>query len=60
MCPVQSKIEKMTDSNVELFVQLSKSTGYKKKRKVHIALKDTVARDFRPLVFFMNGPNKDP
>ncbi len=23
-------------------------------------LKGTVARDFRPLVFFMNGPNKDP
>ncbi len=22
--------------------------------------KGTVARDFRPLVFFMNGPNKDP
>ncbi len=22
--------------------------------------KGTVARDFRPLVFFMTGPNKDP
>jgi hypothetical protein len=29
-------------------------------RSKHPFLKGTVARDFWPLVFFMNGPNKDP
>ncbi len=39
--------------------ELSKYLGLCRQKIFYISVKGTVARDFRPLVFFMNGPNKD-
>jgi hypothetical protein len=57
----QTWINQDTKSTRELLKScIYKSRSFKVTLTSKTQVKGTVARDFQPLVFFMNAPNKDP